>query len=220
MFFRPYLLLLVLLPAGASCTLDLGTIPFQCNKGGNPECPDGYECHGKCCVEEGSPPGPRCYCGNNSCEVGEETECPEDCKKTTDGGPADKPRPTEGFKPPPPLVDSFVPPKPDQQVQPPTSFGNRCNAPSPCATGFICTGIGSSVDGFCTKECVNYSPPGQCTGTPTGTMATCILSDTAGTKHVCAFLCQLGTKKWPSPSTLHCDPGENPPGSQQHICMP
>ena len=221
------------------CVLELGDAPFLCNRGGNPECPDGYECRGitaakqPCCVQVGAELGPGCNgstvtCNNNGkCESGENTgNCPKDCpSKVTDGGP--KP---EGTKPPdngqPPPPDQFVPP-PDQYKPPPPpdmkpplgGFGAKCNTSMPCSTAFQCTTVGATAtDGFCTKKC--YTSGSTCTGMPTGTMAYCLLSNPAKTEYYCAFLCKLSIQTWACPATLKCDPVENPPGSGQFVCLP
>jgi len=224
--------------ASSGCVLELGEAPFLCNKGGNPECPDGYECRGVtaknkfCCVQVGAELGPGCTgttvtCNNNGkCESGENTaNCPKDCpKKTTDGGPkpeGTKP-PPDGNNPPPP--DQFVPPpdqfKPPPDTKPPLGgFGAKCNKTFPCSTAYQCVTVGTgTVDGFCTKKC--YNSGGACTGMPTGTGAYCLLSNSAKTEYYCAFLCKLGTQTWKCPSTLKCDPVENPPGSGQYVCLP
>jgi hypothetical protein len=55
--------LLLGLSLSGGCTLDLGALPFYCNKG-KPRCPDGYEC-----TCSGSGPTDKCYCHR-------EDECP------------------------------------------------------------------------------------------------------------------------------------------------
>ena len=216
----------------SGCAAELGDAPFLCNKGGNPECPDGYECQGVCCVKIGAEPGSGCgggqTCNNNGkCEAGENTgNCPKDCPKKTDGGvqpEGGNPKQDTGTPPPP---DQFVPPPPDQFVPPPDqykppagNFGTKCNTSAPCTAAFQCTTVGATAtDGFCTKKC--YTSGSQCTGMLGGTMAYCLLSNSAKTEYYCAFLCKLGTQSWPCPSGLKCDPAENPPGSGQFVCLP
>ncbi len=225
-------LLAVATLALSGCAVELGDAPFLCNKGGNPECPDGYECQGACCVKVGAEPGAGCgggqTCNNNGkCESGENPgNCPKDCpKKTTDGGGKldnGKKKDTGGNPPPP---DQFVPPPPDQFVpkpdlyKPPGNFGTKCNAKAPCSSAFQCTTVGATAtDGFCTKKC--YNSGSKCTGMLGGTMAYCLLSNSAKTEYYCAFLCKIGTQTWPCPSGLKCDPVENPPGSGQFVCLP
>lgn len=222
----------ILLAAGAvalsGCALDLGHTPFHCNKGGNPVCPDGYECQQNCCVKEGEEPPPSCLqggtCGNGKCDPGEtNASCAKDCKGTQkdktvpqqDGG---GPPPQDQFVPPP--QDQYKPPPPDQYKPPPGQFGALCSTAKPCATGLTCALVtAGATTGFCTKQC--FTSGNACTGQPAGTGAYCILSDNSTPKkYFCAFLCKAGTQTWPCPAGLKCNPVDNPPGSGQNSCDP
>jgi hypothetical protein len=217
----PVLLAVLLAALLPGCDLDLGDSPFLCNKGGNPECPNGYECRNEVCVPEGTCPEsvPACrkntVCGNGKCETGETSaNCPKDCKGTTDGPRRDTGGPDQGLPP-----DQGVPPdtRPPDTAQPKGTFGDRCTLSKPCETAYTCLSFVSGADGFCSKQCFNSLQP--CTGGPGTTKPYCILSDGNGGEF-CAFVCKLGTTTAPCPSTLKCGTSPNPPGSTQYLCEP
>ncbi len=220
-----------------ACSLDIGEIPFKCNKGGYPLCPAGYECKfSEWCVQEGTCPstlagcgGDGGSCGNGKCEAGESASCPADCANTEAGvtGDVGMQWPDQGVNTPdidpwapdqPPLPPDMPPLPPDMPVTG-GDFGDKCSLSSPnCNSGLTCIGIGTGATmGFCTKTCPTSGSP--CTGTPTGTFAACLLKDSSN-KYYCAFLCKLSTQSWSCPGTLSCSPSANPPGSDQHPCMP
>jgi len=231
--------ILVILAVGAAacsgCALKLGDAPFLCNSG-EPQCPLGYECNNGYCVPEGKCPEtvPGCpaakpACGNNKCEAGEKTSCPKDCTGKSDARPPDQGQGNVDKGPlPPDMMAShdWDPWPPDKGPPPPDTqpalagYGWKCNNGHPkCQPGLDCVAIGSATTAFCTKECFS-STGAQCTGTPTGTSAYCVIENSSTKKRHCAFLCRLQTQTWPCPGNLTCSSSPNPAGSQQYPCMP
>ena len=117
----------------------------------------------------------------------------------------------------PPLTPDLQPPSPDM---PPTggNFGDKCSSGGSCNSPYTCVMMGTATtNGFCTKSCVTSG--NQCSGSPTGTYAACVLQDT-NKQLFCAFMCKIGTQSWSCPGAMTCSPSENPAGSGQYPCLP
>jgi hypothetical protein len=212
-------LLLVLGSLVSGCKLDLGDSPFLCNKGGRPECPSGYRCKGTRCIPVGECPStvPGCpgyqVCGDGICGAGEDKDnCPKDCivhdagpdRSLTDRGPADlRPQPDVL---PPDTGPSGVP------------YGGICSASLTCRAGLFCFVEGSGSVGFCTEKCTAHNT--QCPNTPGSTRAICWKEKPPDPNLYCGFVCKQGGSTYPCPTTLNCNPADEPPGSGQHFCFP
>lgn len=86
-------LALVISAAVTGCSLELGEIPFLCNRG-SPRCPDGYECVDNHCVKEGTCPKslPQCASGDAAITPDKGGDAGV---ITFDGKPADTPGKTD-----------------------------------------------------------------------------------------------------------------------------
>jgi hypothetical protein len=103
-------------------------------------------------------------------------------------------------------------------------YGEPCtlDGVKKCATAslFCLAGPSGGNTGFCTQTC----PAGQskqCSGTPSGTAAFCIVTDVNVAKDKgCAFVCEEPGATFTCPGELQCSPTEEPAGSGQHLCLP
>jgi hypothetical protein len=102
-------------------------------------------------------------------------------------------------------------------------FGDPCTIDEvkKCPTGLLCLqGPSGGNNGFCTRTCPATSSK-QCTGTPAGTAAFCIVTDAdAQGNKGCAFVCAEPGSTFTCPGELECQSTEDPAGSGQRLCLP
>ena len=139
-----------------------------------------------------------------------DTTSGRDHSATVDGG-VDTRRAGRGS----PTMDSI---SPVDGSQPTGSFGSACtNLGGTCADGSTyCIGEPFDTRGYCSKLCLNAKA--QCSGTPQGTIATCVMQASdpgGGPVLLCGFLCEHGGKSYPCPAWPNgsiCD--------AEHLCHP